>query len=402
MLRKNLFILSLKSLKDRSVRSWITIIGIVVSIAVILILLTLSAGLQSAVFELFEDFGTDRMLVFGADGITTGLTTETLGQDDVRAIEKLQDIDLVIAQLSAPASKVEYKNQEQFFPVIGLPNKNVNRVAEAYKFDRDLIEGRYFSEGERNVVVLGYGIARQPDDAFGKEITVKNSITIEGKRFKVVGVYKQVGNNQDDFSIWMPLEDVREITNKTTEITGIDAIVKEGVDLKVAEQRLDRLLEKRLGEDNYIILTPEALLRQFNSIIGIVQGVLLAIALISLLVGALGIANTMFTAVLEREKDIGIMKAIGAANSSIMILFLIESGLIGIVGGTAGVIFGIIVSFGIGAIAAASGFELLSISINITHVLGCLAFAFIIGMLSGLLPSYLASRKKIVDTLRDA
>jgi putative ABC transport system permease protein len=112
--------------------------------------------------------------------------------------------------------------------------------------------------------------------------------------------------------------------------------------------------------------------------------------------------NTMFTSVLEREKEIGIMKSIGSRNSDILTMFLFESGLIGLVGGFAGAIIGIGISFGVGAILKALNFNLLVININFVHVAGCLFFAFVIGMLSGAIPSYLASRKKIVDTLRDA
>jgi len=135
--------------------------------------------------------------------------------------------------------------------------------------------------------------------------------------------------------------------------------------------------------------------------ISLVQGFLLAIASISLIVGAVGIANNMFTSVLEREKEIGIMKSVGATNHDILQIFLIESGLIGFFGGLAGVILGSVLSLIIGEIAAAMGYAMLKILISPINVISVLAFAFFVGMISGVIPAWSASRKKIIDTLRE-
>ena len=129
------------------------------------------------------------------------------------------------------------------------------------------------------------------------------------------------------------------------------------------------------------------------------QIVLVGIAAISLLVGAIGIMNSMYTSVLERTKDIGIMKSIGARNSDVLQIFLIEAGLIGFVGGVFGSALGSAMALAIGPIAKESGFPLV-ITIEIPVLLFGLLFAFIVGMISGILPAYQASKMKPVDALR--
>jgi putative ABC transport system permease protein len=403
MTLKTTMSLAVKSLKDRSFRNWITVFGIVISIAVIFILLTLSSGLQLAIVEIFEDFGTNRMFIVPAGGASSlgGLNAKPFDQSDIDAIEKLAYFEGVIPQIYRSATLVEYRGRENYAGINGMPNTNTKLTIQQYQFDTRLESGRFFQEHERGVAIIGYNIANNVD-FFGRDVAERNTITIKGKRFKVIGVVERVGNAQDDTTIIIPLEDAREIFNLTTEVDFADAIVKTGVDMDQAKARVERLLERRKGEDQFAVITPEAILRQFSAILGIVQGILLAIASISLLVGAIGIANTMFTSVLEREKEIGIMKAVGAKNSDILALFMFESGFIGLVGGVAGVIIGIGLSFAIGQIAAIAGFSFLKITVSIPYVLFCLVFSFVVGVFSGLLPSYLGSKKKIIDILRDS
>ena len=155
------------------------------------------------------------------------------------------------------------------------------------------------------------------------------------------------------------------------------------------------------GEETFRVQTAEQILESFQSIFGIVQAVLVGIASISLLVGGIGIMNTMYTSVLERTKEIGAMKAIGAKNSQILILFLFESGLLGLIGGAIGV------GIGIGLAKSAEfitsnflGTNLLQASLNPLIIFGALTFSFIVGSLSGILPAMQASLLKPADALR--
>ena len=138
-----------------------------------------------------------------------------------------------------------------------------------------------------------------------------------------------------------------------------------------------------------------------GTVLNILTAFLVGIGAISLLVGGIVIANTMYTSVLERRKEIGTMKAVGARNSDILLVFVIEAGILGLLGGFLGLIVGIIVAKTIEYIAAVYiGSNMLRASLNPLLIIGSLAFAFLIGVVSGLAPSYQASKLKPVDTLR--
>jgi putative ABC transport system permease protein len=391
---------ALQSLKARSIRSWITIFGIIVSIAVIYILLTLSSGLSDAVISVFDDFGTNRVFILPTGDIG-GLNSKPFDMNLVHDVENLGLFELVIPGFIRNAEEVVFKGRSAFLTVNALPTTDVDLIEHNLNYDTDIVQGRFFRENEQFVAIIGHNVAYDPDDVlFQKSVSLRQSLEINGTRFDVVGILKEYGS-PDDNSIIIPLSNAKDIYGLGETVSYMDAIIKDSVEITLAKQRVDRLLERRLGEDTYLVITPDAILRQFMQTLFIVQALLLAIASVSLIVGAIGIANTMFTAVLEREKEIGIMKSIGAKNKDILFLFMLESGLIGMIGGFVGVILGIGLSFIIGVITKAIGFQYLTISINPLFVLGCLVFAFFVGVGSGFLPSYLASKKKIIDTLRD-
>ncbi|MBT5924722.1 FtsX-like permease family protein, partial [Candidatus Woesearchaeota archaeon] len=173
---------------------------------------------------------------------------------------------------------------------------------------------------------------------------------------------------------------------------------------KIAEEIKKDLRKKRdvdEGEEDFVVETPEQLAATFAIILDIVQIVLIGIAGISLFVGGVGIMNTMYTSVLERTKEIGVMKALGAKNSHVMALFLVESGIYGFGGGLIGAIIGIGFAKLVEAIfLIAVGPAFLLIEIDWILVLGTLLFSFIVGCLSGIAPARRASKLHPVDSLR--
>jgi putative ABC transport system permease protein len=165
-----------------------------------------------------------------------------------------------------------------------------------------------------------------------------------------------------------------------------------------AEMRRDRSI--RPGEEDFTVFTMQGVLDSFQSILGVVQGIVLGIASISLLVGGIGIMNTMYTAVVERTKEIGIMKAVGAQDRQVLTIFLFESGMIGLIGGALGVILG--ASLSVGAVHVARQFTSIPVGTAITPelVIGALLFSAAVGMVSGVLPARKAAKMEPVDALR--
>ena len=403
LIKKFYFTSALHSLRSRSVRSWLTITGIVISVAVILILLTLSSALQNAVLGLFQQFGANRVYIAGAAAAAGGgqLGSSTLLESDLRALQSGPYFDTVIPYLARNAQPVKYREQTLYLAVTGIGDSQANKVDQAYNFNRDSVQGRFFTNNEKGVAYVGYNIAYDKKNLFTSPLGVHNTLYIDGEPFKIVGVYKKIGDSADDNSVFIPLSDAQRLFNNSETYTAFEGVVKAGVSVDTAANWTTKILKKKKGSDKgFVVLTPDALIKQFKNIIGLVQGILVAIASISLVVGALGIANNMFTTVLERESEIGIMKSTGATDVDVLLIFVIESGMVGLIGGMIGIILGIAGAYLIGYIAASAGFTLLAISINIFDILFVLAFAFVMGAVSGFLPSWRASKKTIVETLR--
>ena len=164
---------------------------------------------------------------------------------------------------------------------------------------------------------------------------------------------------------------------------------------------LRRFRDVKKDEEDFDIQTPEQLLGSFGDVLNIVQSVLIGIAAISLLVGGIGIANTMYTAVIERTKEIDIMKSVGAQNKDILLIFVIESGMLGLAGGAIGIAVGI----GLSKLVEYLAFVYLGTSLIKAFfpwylILGSLLFSFLVGTISGLLPARQAASLKPVDALR--
>jgi len=167
------------------------------------------------------------------------------------------------------------------------------------------------------------------------------------------------------------------------------------------EKKMRKERDEEEGEESFAVSTSEQILETFGSILDVVSAILIGIAAISLLVGGIGIMNTMYTSVLERTKEIGTMKAIGARNKDILLIFLFESGLIGLIGGIIGLTIGMGISKAVEyAIVNFYSIALLKITFDPLLIIGVLAFSFIVGSFAGVLPAIQASRLKPVDALR--
>ena len=152
---------------------------------------------------------------------------------------------------------------------------------------------------------------------------------------------------------------------------------------------------------DFTILTPEEVLAIFGTILTVLTSFLLGVAAISFLVGGIGIANTMYASILERTKEIGIMKSLGAQNSDVLKIFLIESSLLGLIGGILGVGIGIVISKTMEYIAINQlGTTLLQAATPFSLIAGCLIFALLAGAISGALPAYRASKIIPIEALR--
>lgn len=394
------FAMSLKSITKRRTRSWLTMIGIFIGIAAVVALVSLGEGLQGAINAEFDALGMDKIIVSPGGGMFGVGGTESLSENDLDVIERVRGVDSTYSQLMTTAQiQWDDENWWNFVAGVFIDDGTKNFLDEVFPIEK----GRFFKDNEKYKAIVGYDYATHPD--FKEHLLIGDTVNIQGHDFQVIGSFEKVGNKNDDRSILIPMDTARELFDIPERLDQIMVKVKSGEDPELVslaiekEMRDDRNLKE--GDEDFSVQTFKDMIKGFLTVLDIVTAVLVGIAAISLLVGAVGIMNTMYTAVLERTKEIGIMKAIGGTNSDILWMFLIESGMLGVAGGIVGILLGA----GFASIAAylaqtLGGFEYLKAYFPFWLIGGALLFSFLVGVLAGVLPARRAARKNPVDSLR--
>jgi putative ABC transport system permease protein len=399
---KDYFKIPWKEIRRRRLRSWLTLIGVFIGIAAIVSLITLGQGLENAITAQFDALGKDKLFIMPRGGMFGLGSSETLTKDDLETIEDTSGVKLATG-MGYTSGRYEYNDIVRYNFASGISTDPDERklVGEAQTWK--VKEGRMLRDGDKYKVVLGYEYTR--DVLFEKEVELSDKILINDIEFKVVGFLEKIGSPPDDKSGIIPFDTYGELFSQEDEYGFIIAQTEVGEDpSKIGEDVKEDLRDKhnsKEGEESFLIQTPDQFAESFNTILDIVQIVLIGIAAISLLVGGIGIMNTMYTSVLERTKEIGVLKAIGAKNSHILYLFLVESGIYGLGGGLIGALIGIgfakLIEL---AFVVAVGPAFLSIEIDWLFVGGTLLFSFLIGCLSGIAPARRAAKLNPVDSLR--
>jgi len=401
---KDFFALGLNNLKRRRLRSWLTMIGIFIGIAAVVSLLSLGQGLQDYITEEFINvLGVDKIIIesstFGPPGSAASKSL-ILTSKDLRTVKNVKGVEDA-GGILVKSGVVKFKDEIKIVFTFGMDEDYLSIFENLGSFE--VIEGRELTDKDRFKAVVGNNHAF--GDMWDRPVRLRDTIEIEGVKFKVIGIRGKIGNPFDDNSISVSKNALREVLDIGDEESQIIAKTAVGFDPKEVAKDIKKELRKsrneKKGQETFHVHTSEQLLNSFNNIFAVVQGVLVGIAGISLLVGGIGIMNTMYASVLERTKEIGTMKAIGAKNSHILFLFLIESGLLGLVGGFIGVVIGLGLAKGAEYAAAVYiGVPLFQASMNPVIIVGALTFSFMIGTLSGIFPAMQAFRLKPVDALR--
>lgn len=400
---KDYFVLAMRNLRKRKLRSWLTMLGIIISIATIFMLVSISLGLQGAVEEQFRILGTDKIFIqpstgfLGSPGSVGGVV---LTEDDVKIIEKVRGVK-DYSFFTAGNAKVEFRGETRFMLVWGIDPEHLDVYSEVESFEIE--EGRFLEKQDKNAVVLGWLFSQEK--VFKKQVRTGNKLIINGQDFKVKGNLERIGNPDDDRIILMDLNSFRELFDIQDRVDIIIVQIDEGEDISEVSDRIEKKLRSSRGvtekTQDFNIIKPEELLESFGNVLNIITAFLVGVAAIALFVGGIGMANTMYTSVVERTKEIGIMKAIGARNKDILYIFLFESGLLGLVGAIIGVLLGYSISKTIEYIAITQlNTTLLQAASPFYLIFGCLVFGFLIGAVSGTLPAIQASKTNVVDALR--
>ncbi|MFC1685572.1 ABC transporter permease [Nanoarchaeota archaeon] len=396
--------LSINTLKVRKLRTSLTMLGIFIGIAAVVALISLGQGMQEAINDQFEKVGINRVMImpggsqFGPPG--GSLSVAKLTEDDfelirdVRGIEKAQGI-------YGETIEVSFHDEVLFTSVWGgyTDSDALEFMGEIDFFDIEY--GRELRDGDDRHVVLGYNVANKE---FDEKIEIGDRIEIDGDKFTVVGIQKKAGTGIHDQFVRITMDTAREIFNETDEISQIftsSGNEEPGIVAERVEKALRKAHDVDEGEEDFTVQTSEQSIRQLTDILNIIQVFLVGIAAISLFVGGVGIMNTMYTAVMEKTSEIGVMKAVGAKNSHIFSLFLMESGMLGLAGGIVGVVIGLTMSKSVEIIAKQMDLvEIFKASTSLYLIFGALLFSFLVGGLSGVFPAMQASKLHPVEAIR--
>src|SRR3989339_143560 len=402
---KDYFDLSVKNLRHRGIRSWLTLLGIFIGVMAVVSLISLGNGLQAAVGAQFGISSTE-IITVQAGGLSsagppgTGVNNK-LTRDDAEAIGRIASVDVAIPRILA-SGKIEYNDKVSFGMVGSVPDGEERKVVyDTIEVEAD--SGRMLKDGDVGKVVLGWNFYKD-DSIFGKEVVVGKTVLIQDRKFEVVGIMGKKGSFMVDGLVLMNDDDVIDLFDYGDDVDLIVAKVKDKSLMDRAKEDIEKLMRQRrdvdVGKEDFSVSTPDAMLDTVNNILGGIQAFIIIIASISILVGAVGIVNTMTTSVLERRKEIGDMKAIGAKNSQIFMQFLIESGLLGLAGGFIGVVLGVLI--GIGGILAINNWIGAEVALSIDFVLvgGALVGSFLIGAVAGIVPAMNAANQNPVEALR--
>ena len=393
---------SIKNLFSRKMRSGLTILSILIGIAAIFSLISFGLGIQNYMDTLSEEAGSDKIIVL-AKGLGVPGTSETffLTSEDVNFIKKIKGTDEVMG-LYFKTAKIEFNNEETYHFVVGLDPKNQKFMDEIFTVSVE--KGRNLKSGELNKALLGYNYQFKNKN-FKKAIKLGDKIYLNDEKFEIVGFYQEIGNPEDDSNIYLTLAGIENLYDDIKDKFGFVYVsTHKGEDpRKIAEnieEKLRKFKGQEEGKENFYAQTFEDMMETYANVINIINGILILIAFISLIVACVNIMNTMYTAIIERTKEIGIMKSIGAKNKTIIFIFMFEAGLLGAVGGILGIIFGYTVAKTGGIMAATAGYSSLQPIFPWYLIVGCFLFSTLIGALSGILPAKKASQLHPVDALR--
>ena len=394
-----------KNMKDRLMRSVLTIISILMGIMAIFALVSFGQGLSSYINEIGQQAGADKLIAQPKGFGPPGTSSSPLAKEDLEFFQEANDVSEVAGMIAnqAEASLEENKPGKWVF-VMGMSTvPSEQRLIDEAFGGIGILKGRNLKSGDKNNAVVGYNY-QFDDKIFSKSLELGDKIFVNGVEFKVIGFYEEIGNSQDDSNIYITLDDAEALFDSKDEYDFIYLRAAKGINPSELAERLTEKLRKdkgqKEGEETFFIQTFEELLETFGTVLIVINAILVIIAGISVLVAGVNITNTMYTAVLERTKEVGIMKAIGARNSSILFMFFMESGIIGLIGGAIGILFGYGIAKLGGFFAAASGYALLQPAFPWWLIVGCLLFSFLVGAASGYLTAQAASKLKPVDALR--
>ena len=401
---------ALASVVAHKLRSFLTVLGIIIGVASVIALLAIGQGAQNQIISSIESLGANLVQIspgfsMGAGGVRGGGSTQTLTLEDALAIEEEVPHVINVAPVLQSTAQLIAGSENTSAGVIGTT------AAYRLTFNLEMQYGAFFSDYDYDraakVVVLGATVA---EDLFGEGVNpVGQAVKLNNSIVRVIGVLKEKGASMMgsvDDSAYVPLTFVQQTTaqQRTAQgdhiVNSIALSLEDRIYATEVTEAITELLRTRhrllpAAANDFRILSTEELAAQVSSALDVMVIFLGAIAAISLLVGGIGVMNIMLVSVLERTREIGIRKALGAQERTIWSQFLIEAALLSLTGGLVGIVLG-------WGIATAVGYFVQEITpvVTVDTIILAVSVSVGIGLFFGFYPAWQASRLNPIDALR--
>lgn len=406
--------LAFKNLRSNIGRTLLSLLGIVIGVASVILVLSLGSGVKQYLVDQVSSFGTDIVQIEvkvpkvsktssqNSGGQVGGVQITTLKLDDAKKIAKLPNVSAWYAGLIAQQT-VSFEGNNKQLMIMGV-------TAGIMKVDpkTEVVEGRMFSQEDddalRQVAVIGSKVS---DDLFGDSEAVGKEVKIKGQAYKVIGVLKKRGTTGPfdyDSLIDIPIQTVQK------KISGVDNIqmaifkLKDMNQLELTIAQITDVLRSQHNIDNpddddFAVNSIQEVLDILNTVFFAVNVLLLALTSISLVVGGVGIMNVMYVSVTERTFEIGLKKSVGARGFHILAQFLFEAVFLTFLGGMIGLLVGVVVSRGAEVLISQFGFSVPFVVTWWAAAIG-IGFSATIGIVFGYFPARSASRMTPIEALR--
>jgi putative ABC transport system permease protein len=403
--------MSLDSIRAHKLRSVLTVLGIVIGVVVVIVVASLITGVRQSIINVIAEYGTNNIYAFH---LSTGFTNSSREEERTRKPFKEEDAEAIRRGAPAVETVASVLLVAWWDSTIQYEGKNYRRgqlqgVTANYADAANLsvAGGRFFNEADdtnrRNVMVIGVNLVDALFPGKSPEQIVGTEVKLGGRPFEIVGVLEKrknavFGENDEDNAVFIPFRTARQVSPGSEYILFI-VRAREG-QFRQALDQTEEVLRRRRGlkasePNNFDLGTADKFISQFDSVLGMVGLIAIAISSIGLLVGGIGVMNIMLVSVTERTQEIGVRKAIGARRRDIVRQFLYEAMTLTALGGVVGVVLAVAISKILGMLIPS-----IPATIPLWAVIAGLAVSVFVGLVFGVWPARKASRLDPIECLR--